>query len=93
MNDRDIISLALSGERPDGDDDAVNIIGMALEKACHEAECLRLALDANDDALIAGSLHGRLKALGSFIDRHMDVKFRPVVAAPVLRIAEGSAKP
>lgn len=84
MNDRDIISVALSGFETTSDDDATGsalaIVGLALEKARHEAATLRLALGTDDDSLTAGSLEGRLDALDSFIHEHMDVRWRAAKA-------------
>jgi hypothetical protein len=72
--------MALSGFEATSDDDltgsALTIVGLALEKARHEATTLRLALGTEDDSITAGSLEGRLEALEAFINDHMDVRWR-----------------
>ena len=81
MTDREIISVALCGFEADpvgtsGGLGAREILGLVLEKALHEAELLRMATQASNDTLTAGSLWARLKALDAFIQEHMDVEFK-----------------
>ncbi len=93
MNDRDIIALAIAGATPGVNTDAACLVGLALEKARHEAGNLRMVFDGdNQNYVLVAALEARIEALSHFISEHMDVAFKPLAAAPVLSIVQGSAE-